>query len=119
MKRVINRGAFRRFPVLRKPVRAAVPAKENQDVLSMSGLSLTFEPFYRVVLVYSDWVNDKPIAQKVRYSVPIITATDAVNVVKRARAQGKAIVVTVIKDDAIMYMNNLKTKGLDVIIDEA
>lgn len=112
MKNVMNRGAMRHFPVvMRKPLRSAVPSKEE--------ISFTFEPFYRVVLVYNDWINDKPIAQKVRYSVPIISGNDAANVVKRARLKGDAIIVTVIKDDAEKYMSNLKTKGLDVFIDEA
>ena len=118
----LKRSVCLRFPaqkmpyLLPRPVRATAPTKES---IMLPGISLQFEPFYRVILVYSDWLNDKPVAQKVRYSVPIITSNDAMNVTRRARVEGRSIIVTVIKDDAILYMTNLKNKGLDVILDEA
>lgn len=118
----LKRGTCLPFPaqktpyLLPRPVRATAPAKEP---IMIPGISLQFEPFYRVILVYSEWLNDKSTAQKVRHSVPIITLNDAINVTRRARVEGRSIVVTVIKDDAILYMTNLKNKGLDVILDEA
>ena len=81
--------------------------------------NITFEPFYRVVLIYSEWENDKSVAQKVKISVPIISGADALSVTKRAKQEGRAIVVTVIKEDALTYMNNLRRKGLITEIDEA
>lgn len=81
--------------------------------------SFSFEPYYRVILVYSNWTNDKPIGKLVSASIPIITEKHATNVVRRTRIEGRAIIVTVLKNEALTYMQNIKNKGLDCVIDEA
>jgi ATP-dependent Clp protease adapter protein ClpS len=82
-------------------------------------LTFTYEPFYRVVLIYSNWTYDKEVAQKVHNAVPVIGFNDALRVVRNAEKDGRAIVITCIKDDANQYVSNLKKKGLDVTIVEA
>lgn len=94
------------------------PVVEKQSD-SETTLSFSFEPFYRVILLYSDWDNDKSIAKKISKAVPIVSSVYAVQVARRCRLTGQAIVVTVIKDDAILYMSNLRNQGLRVTIDEA
>jgi ATP-dependent Clp protease adapter protein ClpS len=87
----------------------------------MPSLTFAYEPFYRVILLYSGWAdnNEKEMAYRVHKSVPIITFNNAKNIVQRARVEGRCIVVTVIKDDAVLYSGNLKAKGFDVMLDEA
>lgn len=82
-------------------------------------INISFEPFYRVILYYSNWDDDKTTALKITNAVSIVDFNAATKIVQNAKSHGKAIVVTVIKDDAVLYMNNLKNKGLDVSIDEA
>lgn len=81
--------------------------------------SFSFEPFYRVILQYSEWESDKPIARKVAQAVPIISGVQAMRITRKCRQTGNAIVVTVKKDDAVLYASNLRNKGLRVIMDEA
>lgn len=82
---------------------------------------IKFEPFYRVILLYSEWNSDmdKTVAQKVKSAVPIIDAASAKKVVKQCRLQGKSIVTTVVKDEAILHASNLRNKGLKCMLDEA
>ena len=91
----------------------------DRIIVTSPVINFAFEPFYRVILLYTNWDNDKPVAKLVSASVPIITNRDAANIVKTCRIEGTAIVVTVLKDDAVLYMTNIKNKGLDCMIDEA
>ena len=86
-----------------------------------STLNLTFEPFYRVVLLYNGWKDDKDkdIAIKVKQSVNILSFSESLVRARNARIQHSAILVTVPKDDAQLYLENLVKKGLEVKLDEA
>lgn len=88
---------------------------------STSSLTFAFEPFYRVILLYSGWSDndEKEMALRVRKAVPIISFNNAKTIVQRSKIEGRCIVVTVIKDDAVLYSSNLKSKGFDVMLDEA
>jgi len=85
----------------------------------VGNFKFAYEPYYRVILIYSNWVDDKDVAQKVHHSINVLGYNEALRVVRNAHTEGKAIVVTVIKDDAVLYMSNMKNKGLDVVLDEA
>jgi hypothetical protein len=84
-------------------------------------LTFAFEPFYRVILLYSGWSenNEKEMAYRVHKSVPIVPFKSAKTIVQRTRIEGRCIIVTVVKDDAMLYLSNLKAKGFDVMLDEA
>ena len=89
------------------------------DKVVISGFTFSFEPFYRLILIYSNWASDKITAEKIRASVPIVTFTEALKVTRTAKVDGKAIIATVIKDDAVAYARNLELRGLQVELDEA
>lgn len=74
--------------------------------------SFQFEPFYRVILHYTQWVEGKPVARLVRIAVPIISMNECIRVVEMAETHNTAIVVTVKKDEAEMYVQRLLVAGL-------
>lgn len=100
-------------------VASAPAASPTPQKILMSGFTFSFEPFYRVILIYNNWSSDKIVAEKIRASIPIITFTEALKVARMAKVDGKAIVVTVIKDDAFMYVRSMEMRGLTVELDEA
>lgn len=114
----INSGCINR----RSNVISKVGSRDGGALLERNviiNINISFEPFYRVILYYSNWDDDKATALKITNAISIIDFNAAMKVVQNAKGYGKAIVVTVIKDDAVLYMNNLKNKGLEVSIDEA
>lgn len=82
-------------------------------------LRVQFDSIYRVVLVYNLWLNDKHVAHKIRGSVPVVSFTDGLNVARRARVEGRAIVVTAPEEEAAVYADRLKKKGLVADLEEA
>lgn len=84
-------------------------------------IKVSFESFYRVVLVYNGWTDDKDkdVALKVKNAVSILSFGEALARVRTARKEDMAILVTVPKEDAILYMGNLFKKGLEAQLDEA
>lgn len=107
--------------ITRKRFRMVVSRATAAPLKSQPVLSFAYEPFYRVILLYSGWGdnNEKEMAYRVHKSVPIVSFSNAKSIVQRARVEGRCIVVTVIKDDAVLYSGNLKAKGFDVMLDEA
>lgn len=79
----------------------------------------SFEPFYRVVLFYSNWEDDRDIAKTVKQCVPIISYSAAKQTVANAKAYGNSIVITALHEDAVKYCRNLLSKGLNVDLMEA
>lgn len=71
-----------------------------------------YEPFYRVLLHYNQWVDGKQIARLVRTAVPIVSMNDSVRIVEMAERYETAIVVTVNKEDAETYVQRLLFTGL-------
>lgn len=71
-----------------------------------------FEPFYRVLLHYNNWTEGKQIARIVRMAVPIVSADESLRVVEMAEIHETAIVVTVPKDDAELFVQRLIVSGL-------
>ena len=84
-------------------------------------IKVSFESFYRVVLVYNGWTDDKDkdVALKVKQAVDMLSFGEALTRVRNARTEDVAILVTVPKDDAVLYMGNLFKKGLEAQLDEA
>lgn len=91
---------------------------ESRDV-SIANLVFAYEPFYRVVLLFSGWNDDRVVARKIRMSIPMLRFADCINIAKQARLRGRAIIVTVKKDEAFQYSKDLETRGLKVLLDEA
>lgn len=106
-------------PSYRKGVSTCATKYAKPLMDKLVDLSITFEPIYRVILINSDWVNDKDVAKKIKTSVPPLTFADSLKIARQARVEGRAIVITAQKDDAIYYLSNLKNKGLIVMLDEA
>lgn len=94
------------------------PIMESRDV-SIANIVFSFEPFYRVVLLFSGWNDDRVIARKIRMSIPMLRFADCINIAHQARLRGRAIIVTVKKDEALQYSKDLETRGLKVFLDEA
>jgi hypothetical protein len=86
-----------------------------------TSLNISFEPFYRVVLIYNGWKDDKDkdVAIKVKQSIDILSFGESLGRARTARQQSSAILVTVPKDDAHVYVENLVKKGLEAKLDEA
>lgn len=59
------------------------------------------------MLHYTQWVDDDPIAQKVRRAVPQMTMNEALRIVDAARRYGASIVVTATLEDATMCKDKL------------
>lgn len=107
------------------PSRSLVRARAILDAKvaprAATDIVFRFEPFYRVLLVYSGWpdVDDKDIGKKVKLSVPILSLGDSVSISRRARAEGRSIVVTVPEDEAGVFVKRLKDRGLLADVEEA
>jgi ATP-dependent Clp protease adapter protein ClpS len=80
---------------------------------------MTFEPFYRVILHYTNWKEDKIIAGLIKQGVPFLQHSQAIQTVKNAVAYGTAIVITATREDAELYEARLKRLGLKVSLDMA
>lgn len=108
-----------RIPI---PPLNAAPLFQDRLLPSSStifNLNISFEPFYRVILVYSNWTDDKDVALRVSQAVPIVKFKNALQIVRNAKSYGNAIIVTVTKYDAISYVKSLELKGLEGIMEEA
>lgn len=81
--------------------------------------SFEFEPFYRVLLHYSQWTSGEQVARIVRIAVPVITANESVRIVSMAESYDTSIVVTVKKEEAEMYALRLMGAGLKSSTEEA
>ena len=82
-------------------------------------INVSFEEFYRVILHYSQWVDDKPIAQKVVLAVPHLTTNEAIRIVECAHSYGSAIVVTLPLDEATICKDSLVRVGLKATMELA
>jgi len=82
-------------------------------------LNIAFEPFYRVILIYTNWTDDKDVALRVTQAVPIVKFKVALQIVRNASSYGSAIIATVTKDDALAYVKSLTFKGLEAVVEEA
>lgn len=89
--------------------------KENAII----NFNISFEPFYRVILQYSNWTDDKDTAHLVKNAVPQLHFNEALRITKQARSTGKSIVMTSLKEEADKYASNLRSKGLDAYLEEA
>lgn len=94
------------------------PAPEKIKEVSTT-INISFEPLYRIIIVYTNWSDDKLIAEKVKSGVPIISYKEAIRAVKYAKSHGKAILCVVLKDKAILYSKKLNLHGISVILEEA
>lgn len=103
----------------RRPVVARAAPIGVPEVSQRTSLRVQFDSIYRVVLVYNLWLNDKHVAHKIRGSIPVVSFTDGLNVARRARVEGRAIVVTVPQEEAAVYADRLKKKGLVADLEEA
>lgn len=83
------------------------------------GMDISFEDFYRVVLHYSGWAEDKLVTQKVVQAVPLLTFSEALRVVENAHRFGSAIVKTLPLEEAVMIRANLTRQGLKATIEIA
>ena len=108
-------------PVIEDDTKAlASPLAPPQKINEVSTtLNISFEPLYRIILVYTNWSDDKLIAEKVKSGVPIISYKEAIRAVKYAKVHGKAILCVVLKDKAILYSKKLNLHGISVILEEA
>ena len=95
------------------------PPIMSTSPLIYKSISFAYEPFYRVILVYTNWTNDSTVAEKVRASCRTVTFTEALKTVRYSKIHGGGIVCTVLKDEADIYSNNMKKRGLTVLLDEA
>lgn len=91
----------------------------NRQVQGGSSLSISFDDFYRVVLHYTQWVDDDPIAQKVKRAVPKMTMNEAIRIVDSARRYGSSIVVTASLEDATRCKDILTRSQLKASIELA
>lgn len=85
---------------------------DERSALLMDPPEIRFEPFYRVILHYSQWTEGKQIARLVRIAVPVISMNDSIRVVEMAELHETSIVVTVEKEDAEAYVQRLLVAGL-------
>lgn len=92
---------------------------ETKDVDVLDPPSFEVEPFYRVLLHYSQWTNKDQVARIVRFSVPVLSMNEALHIVGMAESYETAIVVTVKKQEAELYMQRLLIAGLKSSIDIA
>lgn len=82
-------------------------------------MSISFEDFYRVVLHYTQWTEDDPIAQKVKRAVPQMTMNEALRIVDSARRYGVSIVVTAPLEDATQCKESLTRLQLKASVELA
>lgn len=91
----------------------------DRELYGNSSLSISFEDFYRVMLHYSNWVDDDPIAQKVKRAVPQMTMNEALRIVDSARRYGTSIVLTASLEDATICRDKLVRSQLKATMELA
>lgn len=102
-----------------------IPTGPEEDVVysitdyMMEGMDMTFEPIYRVILHYSNWIDHGQTAKTIKQGVPVISYSHALRTAENAAAYGSAIVVTVPKDEAELYEQRLERLGFKVSLDIA
>ena len=87
----------------------------GQDKLT----NISFEPFYRVILQYTLWNDNKLIAEKIVKAIPGIGKDNADRSARIAKAYGSSILLTTTRDMAESYVQRLGTFGLKGNIEEA
>ena len=100
----------------RSVISRAAPAAEPKSVYFPK---VSFEPYWRVILKYSGWSDNKLVAEYVKGSIPSLQYSNAMRIVMVAQKEGQSIVVTAIRDQAEIYCDNLKRKKLDAFLEEA
>lgn len=78
-----------------------------------------FAPMHRVILHYTNWVEDNDVAVRIRRAVPNVPKDHARNAALQARISGHAIVLTAAPDIAEDAATNLRAQGLRVTLEEA
>lgn len=91
----------------------------NRQMQGGPSMSISFDDFYRVVLHYTQWVDDDPIAQKVKRAVPQMTMNEALRIVDSARRYGASIVLTAPLEDANTCKDTLTRLQLKASIELA
>lgn len=108
-------------------VRPRLGILEEMETISFESLkqnkiqnvNISFEEFYRVMLHYSAWSDDKETARKVIQAVSILRMNEAIRIVDSARRYGRSIVTTVPKEEAELYTDNLVRIGLKATLELA
>lgn len=115
-------GAYRYI----KPTRVSrkkssiVPFKYHAvSELCGAEMKICFDSLYRVILRYNDWEDDRKTAKLIKRNVRMISYEWAMEVTKKAKMNDIAIIVTVPKEDAKIYMDRLLMHYLDVFIEQA
>lgn len=114
----------------RTMVRPRLGILEEMDTISFETLkqamgapqknvNILFEEFYRVILHYSGWSDDKETARKVIQAIAGMKMNEAVRIADSARRFGMAIVATVPKEEATVYTDNLLRIGLKASMEVA
>lgn len=94
-----------------KPIRIR-PSISNVD-------KIAFEPFYRVLLKYTDWVDGKETATRVKRAIDAVSLGEAFRAVRHAEKHGVGIVITAEEAKAKTYVRRLEKQGLSALIEEA
>jgi len=95
---------------------APIASKPNTII----NLNIKFDSFYRVVLIYNNWTDDKAIGRAILRAIPSLkSASKCLHIARAARSEGRAIVLTAIKDEAKKHIRALTLNGLDAELDEA
>ena len=94
-------------------VNAVADSSTIIDNKTTFNLNISFESFYRVILTYDNWNNDKNVAMVLMNAINVIRYNQSIHIVKNARKYGKAIVVTVNKETAELYVQRMRKIGLD------
>jgi len=101
-------------------INGAVNAPIASQPNTILNLNIHFESFYRVILVYNNWTNDRDVARILKRVIPIVgTMNNAIQIVKSSKSYGKAIIVTVIKKEAEQYVKSLRQNNLEAELEEA
>jgi hypothetical protein len=88
-------------------------ADVSNDTDLATSLRISFEPFYRVVLLYTQWEDDKKAASRLVTAVSLIKIAEGVHITRSARKYGMSIVVTVLQAEAELYLRKMRANGLD------
>ena len=91
----------------------------DRQLYGNPSMSISFEDFYRVMLHYTQWTDDDPVAQKVKRAVPQMTMNEALRIVDSARRYGTSIVLTASLEDATICHDKLNRSQLKATIELA
>ena len=91
----------------------------DRQMQGSQNVSISFEDFYRVMLHYTNWTDDDPIAQKVKRAVPQMTMNEALRIVDAARRYGTSIVVTATLEEATACKEKLTRSQLKATMELA